>query len=201
VEDVELPSGLARERTLFRASRTISGGVVRDVRYLLYIEPKAYAAMTNLERKKALGRVVGKVNAAAPVREGRIIMLGPGRWGSSNIQLGVNVRYADIDNTAVLVELAREEAGQVPEVSYGTHFFQDLVEAQIIYLPVYPDDPGSEFNAEFLARAPNALSALVPGAGDYEPWVRVLDVPAAANGRRVQVVANPQTQEAVCYLE
>ena len=47
-----------------------------------------------------------------------------------NIDLGVNVTYADIDSTAVLVELAREEAGHVPEVSYGTHFFQDLVEAQ-----------------------------------------------------------------------
>jgi len=50
-------------------------------------------------------------------------MMGPGRWGSSNIDLGVNVSYADIDNTAVLVEIAHEDSGNIPEVSYGTHFF------------------------------------------------------------------------------
>jgi len=66
--------------------------------------------------------------------------MGPGRWGSTNIELGVNTGYADIDNASVLVEVAREKAGQRPEVSYGTHFFQDLIESNILYLPVYPDE-------------------------------------------------------------
>ena len=52
------------------------------------------------------------------------------------------------------MEPAQEEAGHVPEGSYGTHFFQDLVEADIVYMPVWPDDPSSDFNQEFLHRAP-----------------------------------------------
>ena len=69
----------------------------------------------------------------------------------------------DIDNAAVLVEMAREEAGHVPEVSYGTHFFQDLVEDQIIYLPVYPDSPRTEFNHAFFLSSPQCA------AGDAYP--------------------------------
>ena len=134
------------ERVLFRSSRTISGGVTAPIRYLLYIDPARYGAIDSPEVKKSLGRIVGRINEHPAVAAGRILMMGPGRWGSSNIDLGVNVTYADINNTAVLVEMAREEAGQVPEVSYGTHFFLDLVEAQIIYLPVYPGDPEAEFN-------------------------------------------------------
>ena len=113
---------------------------------------------------------------------GRILMMGPGRWGSSNIELGVNVTYADINNTAVLVEMAREEAGQVPEVSYGTHFFLDLVEAQIIYLPVYPSDPEAEFNGEIFERLPNVLTDLLPDAERFREIIRVFDLPAATGG-------------------
>jgi hypothetical protein len=198
---LEIPTKVPAGKTLFRATRTISGGKVAGIRYVLYIPPRAYIEMGSMERKKALGRVVGRVNANPAVREGRILMMGPGRWGSSNIELGVNVSYADIDNTAVLVELAREEAGHVPEVSYGTHFFQDLVEAQIIYLPVYPDDAGARFNHRFFQQAPNCLGQLAPAMADFAPWVQVIDVPAATNGALVQVVADPQTQRALCYLE
>ena len=72
----------------------------------------------------------------------------------------------------------------MPEVSYGTHFFQDLVEAQIIYLPVYPDDEAAEFQAEFFKAAPNVLLELLPHAGEYESVLRLIDVPQAT-GRRV----------------
>src|SRR5690606_40276955 len=98
------------------------------------------------------------------------------------------------------VELAREEAGHVPEVSYGTHFFLDLVEGLIIYLPEYPHDPAAGFNADFFEQSPNALPSLLPDAAAYEPWMRLIHVPAATSGSHVEVVANPETQAAVCYL-
>ena len=128
-------------------------------------------------------------------------MLGPGRWGSSNIALGVNVSYADIENAAALVEVALEEAGHVPEVSYGTHFFQDLVEDQIIYLPVYPDDASSEFQGEFFEEAPNALLEFLPDAGDYAYVLHLIDVPGTTGGSFAQIVADPQTHNAVCFLD
>jgi hypothetical protein len=196
---VTIPDGISPERTLFRSSRMISGGVVRDIRYIVYIDPKRYAAQP-IDTKKMLGRLVGRINEHPQVVEGKMLMMGPGRWGSSNIDLGVNVGYADIDNTSVLVEVAREEAGHTPELSYGTHFFQDLVEAQIIYLPVYPDDSEAEFNGAFLDYGPNALPDLLPDAVGFEHLVRVIDVPAAANGARAHVIADPQARKAICFL-
>jgi len=200
VGPVQLPEDVLQERVLFRSSRTISGGVTAPIRYLLYIDPGLYGAIEPPEVKKSLGRVVGRINELPDVAAGRILMMGPGRWGSSNIELGVNVTYADINNTSVLVEMAREEAGQVPEVSYGTHFFLDLVEAQIIYLPVYPGDPEAEFNREVFEELPNILTELLPDAGRFGKIVRVFDLPAATGGLYAHVVADPQSQRAVCYL-
>jgi len=127
------------------------------------------------------------------------MMMGPGRWGSGNLNLGVNASYSDISNTTVLVELAREEAGQIPEVSYGTHFFLDLVEAQIIYLPVYPGDSEAEFNREAFKGLPNVLTDLLPELEKFREIVSVFDPPATTGGLYARVVADPQTQRAVCY--
>jgi hypothetical protein len=128
------------------------------------------------------------------------MMMGPGRWGSSNVTLGVNTTYADINHTSVLVEIAREEAGHIPDVSYGTHFFLDLVESQIIYLPVYPDDPQSAFNHEFFQNASNILSLLLPDAKRFEEFIKVIDVPAVTDGKWAHVVADPRQQKALCFI-
>ena len=198
---VSVPADIPRERMLFASNRMVSGGVVRGIRYIVYIEPRRYASIGSAEAKKSLGRLVGRINEHPRIVEGKVIMMGPGRWGSSNIDLGVNVGYSDIDNTQVLVEIAREEAGHVPEVSYGTHFFQDLVEARIIYLPIYPDDPNSAFHEEFFHSSANVLAELLPDDADMADLVRVIDVPASASGLCAHVVADPQVRRAVCYLE
>jgi len=198
---VAIPENIPQERVLFRSNRTISGGHTSPIRYILYIDPERYGAIGSPEVKKSLGRIVGRINEHPEVAQGRIMMMGPGRWGSSNLDLGVNVTYADINNTVVLVEMAREEAGQVPEVSYGTHFFLDLVEAQIIYLPLYPGDPEAEFNRAVFEELPNVLENLLPEAGRFREIVRVFDLPATTGGLYARVVADPQSQRAVCYLE
>ncbi|MBN1889402.1 MAG: PEP/pyruvate-binding domain-containing protein [Thermoflexales bacterium] len=195
----QIPADLQSRQVLFRAQRMVCGGAVEHIRYILYIAPKAYDAL-ELQLKHGLGRLVGQINRHPVVQAGKIVMMGPGRWGSSNIKLGVNVGYADIDNACVLVEIALEEAGHVPEVSYGTHFFQDLVEAQIIYMPLYPDDAAAQFQVGFFENAPNALLELFPQAGAYESPVRLIDVPAAAGGAFAQVAADPQQRSAVCFL-
>jgi hypothetical protein len=197
--DVSVPTSLERQQILFRSHRMICGGAVEQIRYILYIDPQRYNRLAP-DAKKSLGRLVGQINRLPAIKESKILMMGPGRWGSGNIDLGVNVTYADIDNAAVLVEVALEEAGHVPEVSYGTHFFQDLVEAQIIYLPVFPDDAATEFQREFFERAPNVLLELFPHAREHESVLRLIDIPRTTGGEFVQVVADPQRRQAVCFL-
>jgi hypothetical protein len=197
---VALPENIPDSETLFRSSRVIGGGNLRELRYLLYIDPRRYAA-ADIDSKKSLARLVGAVNRHPLIAANKIIMLGPGRWGSNNIQLGVGVGYADINNAAVLVELAHEEAGHLPEVSYGTHFFQDIVEDQILYLAVFPDDPDAVFNSGFLQTAPSILGELIPASEAHGDLVRVVDVARAANGSLAHVVADAQNQRAICFLE
>jgi pyruvate,water dikinase len=200
-EQVSLPDDVEPGRVLFRSSRFIGGGVVDGIRHIVYIPAARYGAIASPDVKKSLGRVVGQVNARLRAIEGRELIMGPGRFGSSNIELGVNVTYADIENAAVLVEVAREEAGQMPEVSYGTHFFLDLVESETIYLAIYPADRGAEFNKSIFEEAPNVLCDLVPGVEEFADLVRVIDVRALTGGKYAQVVADPHTQRAMCFLE
>ncbi len=197
---VRIPEHIPAERLLFKSDRFISGGEVRRIRYIIHMDPRRYAAINDPALKKSLGRLVGRINELPQIARDKVIIVGPGRWGSSNIDLGVNVGYADIDNASVLVELAREEAGHIPEVSYGTHFFQDLVEQQIIYLPVYPDDAEAGFNNEFFDKSPNVLKDLLPDDAAFEDVVKVIDVPAAAAGIHAHVVADPESRQAVCFL-
>ena len=128
-------------------------------------------------------------------------MMGPGRWGSrGDIRLGVSVTYSDINNTAMLIEIARKHKDYMPEPSFGTHFFQDLVEASIRYLPLYPDQPGVVFNETFLTSQANILGDLLPDLADLTDVIRVIDVPGATGGRLLQVLMNGETQEAVALL-
>jgi hypothetical protein len=197
--EVRMPEGLPRERVLFRAGRAIFGGLVDGIGYIIYVDPEAYAAAED-RVKKSLGRVIGRLNRHPRIRQSRLLMMGPGRWGSSNLALGVNTTYADLSQARVLVELAHERAGHLPDLSFGSHFFQDLVEAQVIYLPVYPETPAAEFNREFFAAAANALAELLPEDAGFAGVVKVIDVPAATGGRLARVAADPTSRAAVCWV-
>jgi pyruvate,water dikinase len=199
--EITIPENLPREQVLFLSHRAISAGLVSDIRYIIYIDPRKYIRLANLQEKRALGRAVGKLNETLHKQEGRFILMGPGRWGSSNIDLGVNVSYADIRDVAVLVEVARVEAGHEPEVSYGTHFFQDLVEAEILYLPVYPDDESTDFNTEFFTTSPNILKDLLPELSNLEEVMHVIDVKAVTGGKTAKVIADPHNRRAICFLD
>ncbi|HQN20518.1 MAG TPA: phosphoenolpyruvate synthase, partial [Syntrophobacteraceae bacterium] len=152
------------------------------------------------ETRLEMGRIVGQLNRHPEISVHPLMLMGPGRWGSSNVALGVNTTYADINNASVLVEIAREEAGHIPDVSYGTHFFLDLVESRILYLPLYPDDPDSGFNQEFFKKSSNVLNHLLPDAGRFVEFIKVIDVPSVADGKHAQVVADPRTQKALCFI-
>jgi len=193
-----IPAELAPERVIFSAQRHVSNGRIPEITHVVYVDPDAYADL-ELDRLKEVGRVIGKLNRVLPKRQ--FVLMGPGRWGSrGDIRLGVPVSYADISNTALLVEIALKRAGYLPDLSFGTHFFQDLVESSIRYLPLYPDDPGVVFAADFLRGAPNALPELLPEFVSLSAVVRVIDVRRAADGRILRVLMNGDLDVAVGFL-
>ena len=90
------------------------------------------------------------------------ICIGPGRWGSFNPDLGIDISYPEIKNPRALVELSGSEYGLSPEPSFGTHFFQDLLKSQIYPLAICLDDNDVIFNRDFFYRTPNALTGTLP---------------------------------------
>jgi hypothetical protein len=127
--------------------------------------------------------------------------MGPGRWGTNDPQLGVKVNYADINHCRVLIEIATKRGEYVPEVSYGTHFFQDLVEDGIWYLALHPDDAGDVLREAFFLLSPNALKALSPQDTELAKWLRVVRVSEAAPGRTLHLAMDGERGEAMCWLE
>ena len=198
---ITVPGDVPAERLLFRAFRAISGGIVREIRYLVVVDPQVYAAGISPVTKRSLGRVIGRINRHPQMIRERFILMGPGRWGSTNADLGVNVTYAEINHASVLVEVADDSLGHVPDVSYGTHFFLDLVEAGIIYLPVFPQDPAAQYNQGLLRSAENFLAQFVPEPKEFEACLKVIDAESLFPGRRFTVLADPQSQQAACLLE
>jgi hypothetical protein len=197
-EGSPLPDDLEPKDILFRTKRQVPDGTVRDIRYIVYVDPARYSRLGDAEAMVEVGRVVGRINKAL---EGEsFVLMGPGRWGSSNLQLGVKVTYADIYNTKVLIEIARAEDGIEPEVSYGTHFFQDLVEGNIYPLPLFPDDRDAIFDEEFIMDATNLLAKLLPDDKQHAGLIRIIDVEAEADERLLTIVMDSEEDEAVGYF-
>ncbi len=194
-----IPRDLPRDKVLFSAHRFVSNGRIPDITHVVYVEGEAYANLPELGDLRDVGKAVGRLNKLLPKRQ--FILMGPGRWGSrGDIRLGVRVTYSDISNTALLVEVARKTGNYVPDLSFGTHFFQDLVEAQIRYLPLYPDEPGNLFNESFFRRGRNLLEDLLPDMGHLSETIRVIEVPRETDGQVLRVLLNADLDEAVGVL-
>ena len=200
-EDVamEIPANLSDEAVLFSASKYVSNGRVADITHIVYVDPERYGEIAEYADLVAVGQAVGKLNKILPRRQ--FILMGPGRWGSrGDIKLGVRVTYSEINNSAMLIEVARKKGNYVPDVSFGTHFFQDLVESGIRYLPLYPDDPGVKFNEAFLFQAPNKLAEFCPDCALLTDALRVIDVPEATGGKVLRVLMNADRELAVGFF-
>jgi pyruvate,water dikinase len=191
-----IPRDVPRKHILFTANRYVSNGKTPDITHIVYIDPVRYGEISDLATLKEVGRCVGQLNKLLPRRQ--FVLMGPGRWGSrGDIKLGVSVTYADISNTAMLIEIARQRGNYLPDLSFGTHFFQDLVESSIRYLPLYPDDPKVVFDERFLNIAHNILPEALPEFAALADTVRVIDVPKSTAGRVLRVLMNADTDEAM----
>lgn len=195
---IEVPSGVFQSDILFTANYLIPNGIVERVRYIVYVDPSQYARLAPPSEKVEVARVIGRLNHV--LKDERFILIGPGRWGSANVDLGVKVTYADVFNTKMLVEVGYSQSNSMPEVSYGTHFFQDLVEARIFPLAVFPDHEGVIFDKRFLAETPNLLTSLLPGQAAFEGVLKVIDVPAARSGQLLEVIMSSEQSKAMGWF-
>jgi pyruvate, water dikinase len=135
----------------------------------------------------------------APRRSLRVFLLGPGRWGTTTPSLGVPVTFAEIQRVSALCEIMKL-GDVVPDVSLGSHFFNDLVEEAMLYVALYPGYPGHALAEDRLRAAPNRLAELVPDDARLADVIHVVDF-TERNGGALWLNANCVAQEVLCWVE
>lgn len=196
-EEVEFPADVPRKNILLMLRGMVPDGIVKKIRYAVYIDEQAYLGLEAPEPSK-LVRLVGRINAK--LADQSFILIGPGRWGSVNADLGIPVTFGDLYHACALVEVVSERFAIEP--SYGTHFFQDLVEAHIFTLALSLDDQVTIFNRGFFKKSTNALSDLLPE--EMATWgeiVHIIDIPASSHGRYAELVMDGNVGMAMLYLK
>ncbi len=194
-----IPQNLKPQDIIFTANRFISNGTIKGITHIVYVDGDGYAKLSALEELYAVGEAVSLLGGILPRRN--YILMGPGRWGSrGDIKLGVRVTYSDISGAAALIEIAEKRQSYSPEPSFGTHFFQDLVEAGIVYIPLFPDDRDVIFKEGFFTSGENILAALLPRFARFSDVVKVIDVPATCFGQTLSIHMNSDLEQAVAFL-
>jgi pyruvate, water dikinase len=94
----------------------------------------------------------------------------------------------------------KQGMGVIPDVSLGSHFFNDLVEANMLYLAIYPDRSGHRLDEPALLAAPNRLAELLPDDAAMAEVVRVVDFPMP-DGRALRIHADCVRQRVLAWLE
>jgi hypothetical protein len=198
MEKVNIPEDIPPDRILFATHAGLTNSIVENLEYVVYVDPRVYDNLPTFEAKMAVAQAVNALNKQLAGKN--FALMGPGRWGSSDINLGVRVTYANINKAKLLMEIAFAKEGYTPEVSYGTHFFQDLVEADIAIVPLFPDDPQAVLNEPFLLHSPNLLAEIAPEAQACRDVVRVIHVPSVCGGQYLHVYLDMSTPKGLGFI-
>jgi hypothetical protein len=195
--NVEMPDQIDGERMIIRTEGSFMGGNVSlPVSCVIFVDPENYSALS-LSEKYSIARLIGKLNKRLVDREKMpTLLLGPGRWGTHSPAMGVPVTFSEINNIAAIAEISYQDGSLIPDLSFGTHFFQDLVETNIFYLAVYPENPNVIFNREWFHQLPNMLDTISPADACFGNVVKVGDI----SGKGLTILSNVVTQQMVCYL-
>ncbi|WP_409525632.1 PEP/pyruvate-binding domain-containing protein [Nitrincola sp. MINF-07-Sa-05] len=199
-QQVTLPEQIDEETLYFRTEGHFMGGNM-DIRLdrVVQVDARQYAGLS-ISQKYEVAKLIGQICRADEERS--TVLIGPGRWGTSSPELGVPVRFADISRIAVLVEVAEMGAGMVPDLSFGSHFFQDLVESSIAYVALFPNESSTHYHPQWLSSS-NVVSLsaqeLCTDEDEFDDAVsavvRIYDLSA----QPLRLVADVVSQRLLCY--
>lgn len=194
---VQIPKNIEPKKILFEShGYTMGGSISQPLKRIIYVDPEKYVELP-ISQKYSVARLIGKLNAQIVDRQATpTILLGPGRWGTTTPSLGVPVNFAEINQITVLAEIAYEGGNLMPELSFGTHFFHDLVESDIFYVALFPQKESVVLSKERFLRMHNLLTDFSPEDSKYEDVIRVYDV----DSEPLQIMSDVVSQRVVCFF-
>ncbi|MDO4321626.1 MAG: PEP/pyruvate-binding domain-containing protein [Lachnospiraceae bacterium] len=171
---IKMPE-ISPERTFFRIEDSSMGqSAEKDIDVIIQVEPKEYYEFP-YARKIEVADAIGAVNRYYKGTGKNILLTVPGRIGTSSPELGVPVRFVDISGFCAICEVTDNRAGYMPELSYGSHMFQDLVEAEIFYGAIFGDRRTKCYQRDFFVEQPNLFSKICPEQKELERIIRVYE--------------------------
>jgi len=187
---VKIPELKNAKDCFFSSKGNFMGGSVRlPIDYVVFISANAYLKLSEQE-KYEVARTIGLINSQM---KGKNAMLaGPGRWGSTTPSLGVPVHFTELCNMKVLCEYSSKKEGFMPELSYGSHFFQDIVESEIFYVAIFDGYQDVVFNPDCILQEENLLTSFLPASGQFENVIHIADT----NG--MEIYSDIVTQKLLC---
>jgi len=148
-----------------------------------------------IAEKYEVARVIGRLNKMVDKGKCPTLLMGPGRWGTSTPSLGVPVSFSEVNNMTALAEVAVSQEGFMPELSFGTHFFHDMVETGVFFIALFPDNPTCVFNRCWLEGMPNEIENMVPDCDKYKWIVQV----SSFRDRPLKLMADIVSQKIICF--
>jgi pyruvate, water dikinase len=199
---IQFPATLRAEDRLLESRGPILGhSLATAIDRLIYVPPSVYSRLA-LSDRYAVARAIGRLTLETrPDGAGIVMLLGPGRWGTSMPALGVPVSFAEISRVSVLGEITLMHEGLIPDVSLGTHFFNDLVEMDMLYFAVSPGKEGHALNESLLREPTNRLLALLPSARKLVEALWVIEASDLAKGGRLYLNVDSMKQRLIGYRE
>jgi len=171
-KSIEIPEMKASDECFFSSIGNFMGGNVRlPLEFVVYVKPLEYLDLSQ-QNKYSVARCIGMINTALKGRN--VLLCGPGRWGTTTPSLGIPVHFSEVSNVSVLCEVSLVEAGFMPELSYGSHFFQDLVEAGIFYAAIFDGTENVVFHPEWILHRENILAGILPQCAQLTDVVHIV---------------------------
>jgi pyruvate,water dikinase len=199
---IELPHvEVPKEDLIIGAHGAVIGqSLLTSIDRFVYVSPGIYGRLS-VQARHEVARLLGVINHVGGEGIRAVMMLGPGRWGSTSPHLGLPVRFRDINHVSILCEIVAMHENLVPDVSLGTHFLNEIVERNILYLALFPHQGENFLSEEFFENSPSRFSDLVPGAEEFEGVIRVIDSAAVAEGAAIRLAADAIDQQVLCYFD
>ena len=194
--DVHIPE-IKEKNILLKAQGAVVGrSSPIEIESLIFVDPLTYGQLSESKRY-SVARIIGSI-LRLKNRNRRTVLLGPGRWGTSTPSLGVPVSFSEIRSVYAICEIDSMHEGLIPDLSLGTHFFNEMVETGMTYLGYFNDKEGNILKQEFLRNARNMLKELLPHNSNWSDVIHVIDCPIS--GKSIRMVADPVDQVGLFYL-
>ncbi|MBN2755105.1 MAG: pyruvate, phosphate dikinase [Candidatus Goldbacteria bacterium] len=172
----------------------VGQGRTMAVDRIIYVVPGVYGLLPEQDRY-SVARLVGRAAHFEEETGKNIMLLGPGRWGTRMVQLGVPVVFSEINTASVICEIGKMHEGLIPDLSMGTHFFNDLVEMNILYIGFFASAHGNVLNEKFIESLLDSFPRMFPGEKNYGGAVRVIE----GKDLKIYLQADPVKQECVVF--